>query len=42
MENVGRAGKYINQIRGYKAFIPARLPPEPPIFYDNELQTLIS
>jgi Fic family protein len=27
----GRAGRYINQLTGYRAFIPAPLPPEPPL-----------
>ncbi|MDP9310603.1 MAG: Fic family protein [Chloroflexota bacterium] len=39
---MGRAGKYESQIGGYKAFIPAPLPPEPPIIMDNELVRLLS
>ena len=27
----GRAGRYVNQLTGYRAFIPAPLPPEPPL-----------
>jgi len=38
----GRAGRYIRQPTGYKAFIPAPLPPDPPIQYDDELQELLS
>ena len=37
-----RAGTYQNQPSGYKAFIPADLPPDPPIAMDDELQTLLS
>jgi Fic family protein len=37
-----RAGRYITQPTGYKAFIPAPLPPDPPIVWDEELQNLLS
>tara|TARA_R110002096_G_scaffold426890_2_gene637164 strand:+ start:1974 stop:3107 length:1134 start_codon:yes stop_codon:yes gene_type:complete len=37
-----RAGTYQNQQSGYRAFIPAPLPPDPPIVMDDELQTLLS
>jgi Fic family protein len=37
-----RAGRYIQQSTGYKAFIPAPLPPDPPLAYEGELQTLLS
>jgi len=37
-----RAGTYQNQATGYRAFIPAPLPPDPPIAIDDELQTLLS
>ena len=37
-----RAGTYQNQPSGYKAFIPADLPPDPQIAMDDELQTLLS
>ncbi|MCZ7396041.1 MAG: Fic family protein [Candidatus Methanoperedens sp.] len=37
-----RAGKFVMQSGGYKAFIPAPLPPAPPIEYDDELQLLLS
>ena len=37
-----RAGKYITQQAGYKAFIPTPLPPDPPIAWDEELQNLLS
>lgn len=37
-----RAGRYITQLTGYKAFIPVPLPPDPPISWDEELQNLLS
>ncbi len=37
-----RAGRYIGQPTGYRAFIPAKLPPEPPIQIDGELQVRLS
>lgn len=37
-----RAGRYIQQSTGYKAFVPASLPPDPPVAYTGELQTLLS
>ncbi len=37
-----RAGGYVNQPTGYKAFIPRRLPPDPPIDYDDEMKDLLS
>ena len=37
-----RAGKYITQLSGYKAFIPNSLPPNPPIKYDEHLQFLLT
>jgi len=37
-----RAGKYIKQVEGYRAFIPAPLPPQPPIAMDAELTGLLS
>ena len=38
----GRAGKYITQASGYRAFIPALLPPNPPIRVASELQRRLS
>jgi len=38
----GRAGRYVSQPGGYKAFLPAPLPPDPPIHRDEELDTLLS
>ncbi len=37
-----RAGTYQKQASGYRAFIPAPLPPDPPVVMDEELQTLLS
>jgi Fic family protein len=37
-----RAGKYIKQVEGYRAFIPASLPPQPPIAMDAGLTRLLS
>lgn len=39
---VARAGVYVKQSRGYNTFIPKRLPPDPPIAFDNELVDLLS
>ena len=40
--NSVRAGRYVTQPTGYKAFIPSSLPPDPPIRITGELQTLLS
>ena len=37
-----RAGRYVSQPAGYRAFIPAPLPPDPPIQTGEELQVLLS
>ena len=37
-----RAGRYVNQPTGYRAFIPAPLPPEPPIELTGELVRLLT
>ncbi|TAM33540.1 MAG: Fic family protein [Rhodanobacter sp.] len=37
-----RAGRYIRQPTGYRAFIPASLPPEPPLALTGELPGLLS
>jgi Fic family protein len=37
-----RSGKYALQPSGYKAFIPAPLPPDPPVEIDSEMQWLLS
>lgn len=38
----GRAGSYIRQPNGYRAFIPNALPPDPSINIDAEMQRLLS
>lgn len=37
-----RAGRYITQPTGYRAFIPAPLPPTPPLDLDGRLRGLLS
>lgn len=37
-----RAGVYVQQSHGFKAFIPKPLPPDPPIKMDAEMWTLLS
>lgn len=39
---MGRAGTFVQQLKGYKAFIPASLPPQPPLLQDEELTYLLS
>lgn len=38
----GRAGRFVKQPAGYRAFIPAPLPPDPPIHLDTPLAGLLS
>lgn len=38
----GRAGRYLPQPKGYKAFIPAPVPPSPPIQLGSDLLVLVS
>lgn len=38
----GRAGRYVKQPQGYRAFIPKGLPPDPPVRIDDELWTLLA
>lgn len=40
--NPHRGGRYVKQLEGYSAFIPADLPPDPPIDLSPELQVLLS
>ena len=40
--NRHRAGRYVTQSTGYRAFIPASLPPKPPVLLSDRLQTLLS
>ncbi|MCK4256876.1 Fic family protein, partial [candidate division WOR-3 bacterium] len=37
-----KTGRYVKQTEGYKAFIPALLPPKPSVKFSSELQTLLS
>lgn len=37
-----RAGRFLAQATGYKAFVPAPLPPHPGVVFDGELRTLLS
>ena len=37
-----RAGRYVTQPTGYRAFLPAPLPPDPPVAITGELQALLS
>ncbi|RKI49008.1 hypothetical protein D7X55_36050 [Corallococcus sp. AB049A] len=37
-----RSGKYVQQLQGYRAFIPAPLPPDPAIHLDGELTQMLS
>lgn len=41
-QNQTRAGRYIRQPNGYRAFMPAPLPPDPPVVLDGDLHTLLS
>ena len=41
-ESASRAGRYITQPTGYRAFIPAPLPPQPAIALGRDLQGLLS
>src|SRR5581483_7021712 len=38
----GRAGRYVRQPAGYRAFVRAPLPPEPPIRVDGDMLALLS
>ena len=37
-----RAGRFVRQIEGHRAFLPAPLPPDPPLIYDAEMLDLLS
>jgi Fic family protein len=41
-DSVGRAGTYMRQPSGFAAFVPAALPPSPPVSRTAELQALLS
>ena len=42
MVDTHRAGKYVEQLAGYKAFIPNPLPPKPKLCIDDEMFELLS
>lgn len=42
MEFKNRAGYFMKSTTGYHAFVPAKLPPNPPIQYDDEARALLS
>jgi Fic family protein len=37
-----RAGRYVGQPAGYRAFVPAPLPPDPPVAFNQTLTGLLS
>ena len=37
-----RAGRYISQLAGSRAYIPATLPPNPPVGLEGEMYSLLS
>jgi Fic family protein len=39
---MSRAGQYVTQVGGYRAFIPSPLPPDPPLKIDDELLNVLS
>src|SRR6516165_2404142 len=41
-QRIMRTGRYVKQATGYTAFVPAPLPPDPPIKIDTELSRLLS
>lgn len=41
-DNAQRAGEWIRQPGGHRVFIPAKLPPDPPVKIDSELLQLLS
>jgi hypothetical protein len=41
-DSLYRSGRYQSQLTGYRAFVPAALPPNPPVRMDGELQSLLS
>ncbi|MCC7495192.1 MAG: Fic family protein [Fimbriimonadaceae bacterium] len=38
----GRAGRYVRQLSGYRAFVPAPLPPQPAVRLEGELAVALS
>lgn len=41
-QDSARAGRFVGQPTGYRAFIPAPLPPDPPLLLDGEAQCLLN
>ena len=41
-ESLARAGRYVSQPSGYRAFVPAPLPPQPALALEGALQGLLS
>lgn len=41
-ESANRAGRFMTQPSGYRAFIPARLPPDPPVDLTGDIPALLS
>ena len=41
-ENILRSGRFIKQQTGYNAFIPSKLPPNPPIKIEDEIHNLLT
>ena len=37
-----RAGRYVPQLTGYRAFLPADLPPDPAVAISGSLQVMLS
>lgn len=42
MSSRHRAGRQVQQSTGCRAFVPAPLPPDPPLVHEGELKTLLS
>ena len=42
MLEASRAGQYIGQLEGYRAFVPNPLPPVPEIIMDQEMWNFLS
>lgn len=42
MNKANRGGRYISQPTGYRAFLPAPLPPDPPVDISGELREVLS
>jgi Fic family protein len=42
VEHAERAGRFITQPSGYRAFIPAPLPPDPPLDIDGDILSVLS